>query len=90
VLTAPFGNEVVEITSGGALIVIEIACEVAFCATGVPESTTLKVSVLVPGVVGVPLITPDDAVRFRPAGRLPEAMLHVKLGVPPARARVCE
>jgi hypothetical protein len=36
------------------------------------ESATVNVSVAVPAVVGVPLITPVDDVNDKPAGNVPE------------------
>ena len=53
-------------------------------------STTWKVSVLEPAVVGVPLIIPVDALNVRPAGSVPPARLSVRLPVPPAVVRVAE
>ena len=43
---------------------------VAVCA-GLELSATWTVKLLVPATVGVPLMTPVDAARLRPAGRRP-------------------
>jgi hypothetical protein len=42
-----------------------------FETVGVSESVTCTVKLAVPVPVGVPLITPVDGLRVRPAGRLP-------------------
>ena len=68
----PFGKETVVIDTGvtTATTVIDRAL-VAVPAVGVVESVTLTVKLVVPGVVGVPEITPVTALRVKPAGRLP-------------------
>jgi hypothetical protein len=61
---------------------------VAVC-DGDPLSVTCTVKVAVPGVVGVPLITPAlDSVR--PCGKIPEESDQVYGAVPFAGASVCE
>src|SRR5690348_10712620 len=47
------------------------------------ESASANVKVKLPVCVGVPLISPDGA-RESPGGGLPEVMLHVYGGIPPA------
>jgi hypothetical protein len=59
---------------GAAATVID-SCADAVCA-GDPLSFTATVNVEVPVPVGVPEITPALE-RFRPAGRLPDAIDHV-------------
>ena len=69
-LTAPFGSErVVIVNVDGAIVRLKLA--VAVWAAK-PESVTRKVSgVALTGAVGVPLITPVDALSVRPFGRVP-------------------
>src|ERR1035441_10803845 len=72
----------------GAIVNARLAVEV--CAEE-PESVTLKLSgVAVTGAVGVPLMTPVDAFRARPFGKVPAVNCHVKAPVPPVAARLCE
>ena len=52
-------------------------------------SVTLTVKLLVPAIVGVPLITPVDVLRLNPAGRLPVAILQTYGVLPPAATSVC-
>jgi len=53
---------------------VSVRVPVVVCAVGVLESVTSKVSgVELIAVVGVPLITPVDAVNDKPAGNVPEA-----------------
>ena len=47
-----------------------------FVAEAAPDSA-LTVKVYLPEVDGVPVIVPVDALRFRPAGRVPELTDHV-------------
>jgi hypothetical protein len=42
--------------------------------TGLDESATLKVRLVVPTAVGVPEIVPDDAAKLSPAGSVPLVM----------------
>ena len=65
----PLGKEVELIESAGAATSIERL--VVLEAAGDPESVTLTMKLTLPAVVGVPLIRPVDALRVRPAGRLP-------------------
>ena len=51
------------------------------------EAVTVKVKV--PDSVGVPEITPVEALMLRPAGRVPEVTAHV-IGAVPDAVRVCE
>ena len=51
--------------------------------TGLDESATEKVKLLVPLAVGFPEITPVDAARLSPAGRVPEVRDQVYGLVPP-------
>ena len=82
----PFGSEVVEIVREAAstVMVNALVAEIA----GLPESVSWKVRFEVPGAVGVPLMTPVLAFKLRPAGSVPEAMLHVKGETPPLICRV--
>ena len=62
--------------SAGA-VMVSVRFAVAVCA-GDPESVTLKLSgVAVAAAVGVPLISPLDALRLRPAGKVPEVNCQV-------------
>ena len=47
-------------------------------------SVTCRVKVVVPLVLGIPEITPEDAFSVRPAGRRPALTDHVYADVPPA------
>jgi hypothetical protein len=68
----PLGNDVVVSESGG-LIVIESAC----VTVRDPLSVTRTVKFVTPAAVGVPLISPDEAVNDKPAGNVPVATDHV-------------
>jgi len=68
----PLGNAVVAIESAVHETVIEND-PLAFAPS---ESATLIVGVLVPIVVGVPVIAPPEA-KDKPAGKLPEVIDHV-------------
>ena len=59
----------------GAAMVMDVFA-VALCA-GLPESVTTAVKLNVPLAVGVPEMTPLEGFKDRPAGRLPEEMVHV-------------
>jgi len=54
-----------------------------------PLSRTLATKDAVPEAVGLPEIAPEE-LSERPAGRLPDASVHVYAGVPPVTERVCE
>jgi hypothetical protein len=58
------------------------AC-VAVCAVGVAESVALTVKLLVPVVVGDPVIAPVLLLSVSPAGSKPTVTVHVTGGVPP-------
>jgi hypothetical protein len=78
-VTSPAGNELVVIL-GGPFIIIErsfVPSSVSLCA--------LKVIVApAPAVVGVPVIAPVFSLRTKPAGNVPDVMLHVIDAVPDA------
>ena len=67
------------IASGLQEIVMENACE----AFAPKESVALIVGVVVWEVVGVPEITPVEALSDNPAGKEPAVTLHEYGGVPP-------
>ena len=69
----------------GKLIVIDNGFVAVSC--GFPESRTRNVDENVPGVVGVPPITPDE-LRFRPVGSDPLLISHVFDPVPPVEVNV--
>jgi hypothetical protein len=76
------------ITETGVGIVM-LRPAVAF--SGVPsESMTWTTKLAVPGSVGVPEIVPVLASRDNPAGRLPEARIHVYGATPPVAANTVE
>jgi hypothetical protein len=60
-----------------------------FVVSGVPgvESVTVAVKPNVPGAVGVPVMTPVDAVRVSPPGSTPTEIEYRYGGVPPAATR---
>ena len=66
------------------MMVMERLAVVVCC--GVPESFAVIAAVVVPAVVGVPVMAPVDALMFSPAGR-PVAD-HVIAPVPPVAATV--
>ena len=51
-------------------------------------SVTLTVILLVPDAVGIPLITPVDALRLNPAGSVPTSILQAIGNVPPVDVSV--
>jgi hypothetical protein len=75
----------VVINNGGGLIVTENA----FVAVCDPLSVTRTVKFAVVAVVGVPLITPPVD-SDKPAGSVPDAMVHEYWGVPPVAVKVWE
>ena len=80
----PFGSEFVVIVSFDEITIVKVA--VAVCC-GVPESFAVTITLLlVPAVVGVPLITPVFTSMERPVGAL--AIDHIRLPVPPVAATV--
>lgn len=62
--------------------------EVALVAVWVPASVILMVKLEVPAAAGVPAMTPVDAFRVRPAGRVPALTDQVYGVVPPAAVSV--
>src|SRR4051812_8914775 len=60
-------NELVVIVSGATTAMVSVF--VAVRRVGLVESVTVIVTVLVPSVVGVPVIAPVEALSARPAGR---------------------
>ena len=83
-------------TGGGGVVVSRVAIVsamgfVAICC-GVLASVTWNVGVVVPGVVGVPLITPVAGSNVKPAGSGgdPAANCHVRAPAPPVAVSVCE
>ena len=67
----------------GPIVILSAAVAVWLAA-----SCTFAVKLLVPTLVGVPVIAPVLALRFKPAGRVPEIIDHVYGAVPPAAVRV--
>jgi hypothetical protein len=51
-------------------------------------SVTLKVILLVPDVVGVPVTIPVPQLRVRPAGKVPDDMDQVSAALPPVAVKV--
>ena len=90
--TWPPGNEVVVITSGAVPVTEIVRPTVAICC-GLLESVTLNViGVALALTVGVPLMTPVDALSVSPVGKgmLPVLSDHVYGAAPPAAARAKE
>jgi hypothetical protein len=59
--------------------------------TGEPESVTLKVKdAALTGTVGIPLISPLDALRVKPLGSVPAVNCQLRVPVPPVAVRVFE
>src|ERR1700737_1585315 len=79
--TVPFGSVVVVIARGAGLTMMLNAL-VAVCC-GVLASAACTVKLDVPGVVGVPEITPVPLFSDRPTGHVPKVTLHVIGAVPP-------
>jgi hypothetical protein len=77
---------VIEIAEVAELTVIENC----LCVDWLPESATLARKLDVPVADGVPPIAPVEALRVRPAGSAPEAMLQVYDGFPPVACNVAE
>lgn len=88
-MITPAGNDVVVMSSAGAVIVI-LSAAVAVFAVGVSESVTITVKLVVPtnGPVGFPVMAPVEPFSERPAGRLPTLMDQVYGVIPPVAARV--
>jgi len=66
-VTVPEANEVVVTESGAAMVNVKFL--VAFSLE--PEEVTRIMKLAFPVPVGVPLITPDDALSDKPAGNAP-------------------
>ena len=73
-LRLPAGRLVVVIANAAFTVMLRFAVAESF---GLEESVTFAVKFVVPEAVGVPVIAPVLAFRVRPAGKLPELMLHV-------------
>ena len=74
----PFDSELVVILTAGTLDAIDmLRAFVAVCAVSKVESVTSTVKVKVPDAVGVPEMTPVEAVKLNPAGKEPELMLQL-------------
>src|SRR5262245_48476329 len=67
-----------------AATTIDNGCTAVFDAPSVTCTTNEDV----PAVVGVPLMTPVAPFSARPADSVPDAIVHVYAGTPPAAARV--
>ena len=84
---------VVEFGSG-ATVQIGVGMVIARPAVAVigvlSESATCTTKFAVPGSEGVPDMAPVLALNDSPAGRLPEAMLHVYGARPPVAAKIVE
>lgn len=79
----PPGSDFVVIDTGpptGLMVTLKLS--EADCV-GLLESFAFTVKLKVPAKVGVPTMIPDGS-RVRPVGKLPEIMLNVTGGVPPA------
>ena len=70
----PAGNVVVVTDRAGFTTMLRFA--VAVFAVGVSESVTVTVKFAVPEAVGVPEMAPVEALRVRPAGKLPVVTVH--------------
>ena len=86
-LMEPAVSEVVVIAK--ALLTVMDLLAMSTAAVGVCESVTCTLKFVVPGVVGVPLITPAVLI-LRPGGRVPEASAQVKGPFPPVEVKVAE
>ena len=82
--TVPAGSDDVVIRTGGGSTVNDNA----FVALPPPLSVNLTVKFAVPPADGVPLITPVDAARLKPCGKLPCDIAQVTGGIAPAAASV--
>lgn len=63
----PPGNDAVVMVGGAMIVIARLA--VAVRCVGLVESVTVTTAVLAPAVVGLPLMTPVEALMLRPAGR---------------------
>jgi hypothetical protein len=82
----PAGSDAVVTDKAGFTTMLRLA--VAVLAVGVSESVTVTVKLEVPAVVGVPDITPVEALRIRPAGKLPVVTAHEYGVMPPVACKV--
>ena len=64
------------IETGGMAVIWMERGAVAVC-TGEDESVTVTVKLKVPGVVGEPVMTPDEVFKVSPGGRVPGGTLQV-------------
>jgi hypothetical protein len=60
----------------------------AVCGVGVVESVAVTVKLLVPAVVGVPLIVPVVGLSVRPTGSVPVVTAQLTGFVPPVNVSV--
>jgi hypothetical protein len=86
--TWPLGSDEVVIVNVFGKIV-NVSCTAVVCA-GTPASVTLKVTRLLTGFVGVPVICPVAALSVNPTGSRPALTVHRYGGVPPVAASVWE
>jgi hypothetical protein len=88
----PFDSELVVMLTADVVLesTVMLRAWVAVWAVGVVESVTFTVKLNVPAEVGVPEITPLDAVKLSPGGRRPELMLQVYGVTPPVAVKVAE
>src|SRR5260370_20297560 len=77
----PFGSVFVVIARGAASTMMLIALLASCCGVLVSAACTVKFDV--PGVVGVPEITPVPLFSVRPTGNVPRVTLHVIGAEPP-------
>lgn len=77
-------RDVVVMSTGSATTMVNCFVDVSRFA-----SVTFTVNVLEPGVVGVPVIAPEDDID-NPAGNEPESKENVNAPVPPVAATICE
>ena len=73
-LTVPEGSVALIVNAAGVPEAITSESVTDLVCTGVDESATLKVKLLLPLAVGVPEIVPVDGARLRPAGSVPLVM----------------
>src|SRR6516162_2309103 len=84
---APAVSDEVVIERGGLTVIISVATSTA--ATGVCESVTETLKLVVPRVVGVPLMTPA-VLMVRPGGSVPDDSAQVNGPFPPTEVSVVE
>ena len=70
----------------GLMVMLSGPADNPFCG-GDSESCTSGTKADMPLAVGVPEITPVLALRDKPAGNVPVAMLHDKGGIPPVACK---